>query len=53
MENVESNVRGFGGNKPIYPGMIAEVDLISGERTLMEYIMKPILKIFSSALTER
>lgn len=52
---VESNVRGFGknSNKPIYPGMIAQVDIISGERTVMVYLLKPILKVFSSALTER
>ncbi|MFL1780758.1 HlyD family type I secretion periplasmic adaptor subunit [Candidatus Hepatincolaceae symbiont of Richtersius coronifer] len=52
MVKVESNVKGFGGNKPIFPGMIAEVDIIAGERTIMAYILKPILKVFNSALSE-
>ncbi|MDR0483729.1 MAG: HlyD family type I secretion periplasmic adaptor subunit [Alphaproteobacteria bacterium] len=49
---VESNIRGFGSGKPLYPGMIAEVDVVAGERTVMSYLMKPILKIFDTSLTE-
>ncbi|MCL2567085.1 MAG: HlyD family type I secretion periplasmic adaptor subunit [Alphaproteobacteria bacterium] len=49
---VESNVRGFGSGKPLYPGMVAEVDIVAGERTVMSYLMKPILKIFDTSLTE-
>jgi adhesin transport system membrane fusion protein len=49
---VESNVKGFGGGKPLYPGMIAEIDIVAGERTVLSYIMKPILKVFNTALTE-
>ena len=49
---VESNVKGFGSGKPLFPGMIAEIDIVSGERTVMEYISKPILRVFSSALSE-
>ncbi len=49
---VESNVKGFGGGKPIYPGMVAEVDIVAGERTIMTYLASPILKVFNSALKE-
>jgi HlyD family type I secretion membrane fusion protein len=49
---VESNVRGFGSGKPLYPGMVAEVDVVAGERTVMSYLMKPILKVFDTSLTE-
>lgn len=49
---VESNVKGFGNGKPLYPGMVAEVDIVSGERKVMSYLMKPILKVFNNALTE-
>jgi len=49
---VESNVRGFGSGKPLYPGMVAEGDIVAGERTVMSYLMKPILKIFDTSLTE-
>ena len=37
----------------IIPGMKANVDIITGEKTLMEYLMKPILKARQNALTER
>lgn len=49
---VESNVRGFGSGKPLFPGMVAEIDIVSGERTVMEYLLKPILKVFNTALSE-
>jgi adhesin transport system membrane fusion protein len=38
---------------PIFPGMIAQVDILTGKKTVWQYIMKPILKAKSNALTER
>ncbi len=38
---------------PIIPGMIAEVDVITGNRTILDYMLKPILRVRSRALTER
>lgn len=42
-------------NKPleIIPGMRTNVDIITGEKTLMEYLLKPIMKAKQNALTER
>lgn len=37
----------------ISPGMTAQVDIITGKKTVWQYIMKPILKSTSNALTER
>ena len=37
----------------IIPGMRTNVDIITGEKTLMEYLLKPILKAKQNALTER
>ena len=37
----------------IIPGMTAEVDVITGEKTVLDYILKPILKARDSALRER
>ncbi|WP_252177987.1 HlyD family type I secretion periplasmic adaptor subunit [Endozoicomonas sp. 4G] len=37
----------------IIPGMKANIDIITGEKTLMEYLMKPILRARQNALTER
>jgi len=43
------------GNKklPIIPGMVATVDIITGQKTIFMYIMKPIIKAKQLALTER
>lgn len=38
---------------PIIPGMIAEVHVTTGERTLLDYIVKPITKLRQQALRER
>lgn len=37
----------------IIPGMTAQVDIITGKRTVMEYLLKPILRAGSMAFTER
>jgi len=29
---------------PIKPGMIAEVDILSGKRTVLNYLLRPLLK---------
>jgi len=38
---------------PIIPGMVATVDIITGQKTIFMYIMKPIIKAKQLALTER
>lgn len=40
-------------SRPIIPGMQAEVHVLTGQRTLMQYLLKPILRAKSNALTER
>ncbi len=42
-----------GENLPIIPGMVASVDILTGEKTVMEYIMKPLVKTLSQAMNER
>lgn len=37
----------------IIPGMRTNVDIITGEKTLMAYLLKPILRARENALTER
>jgi adhesin transport system membrane fusion protein len=37
----------------IIPGMVATVDIITGEKTVMDYLLKPVLKARSEALRER
>ena len=42
-----------GRRLPILPGMMATADIITGKRTVLEYIIKPIVKARQSALRER
>jgi len=42
------------GNKlPIIPGMVASVDIITGKKTILDFILKPILKVKQNSLHER
>lgn len=38
---------------PIIPGMVAEVDILTGKKTVLSYLLKPILRAQAKALTER
>jgi len=38
---------------PIMPGMVTEVDVLTGKRTVLDYILKPILKVQQKAFRER
>ncbi|EEA96475.1 HlyD family type I secretion periplasmic adaptor subunit [Pseudovibrio sp. JE062] len=38
---------------PIIPGMVASVDVLTGFKTVLDYILKPINKVRSEALRER
>ena len=50
----DSNViKGRGETLPIIPGMTATVDILTGSRTILDYLLKPILKAKSQALSER
>lgn len=38
---------------PIIPGMIASVDILTGEKTVMEYLLKPFIKTLNDSMNER
>jgi adhesin transport system membrane fusion protein len=38
---------------PIIPGMIAEVDVLTGKKTILDYLLKPVLRAKERALSER
>lgn len=38
---------------PITPGMVAQTEIITGERTILEYLMKPVIRAKDKAFTER
>jgi len=41
------------GNLPITPGMQATVDIHTGEKSVMDYLVKPVLKLRHEAFRER
>lgn len=43
----------FGDDKPIIPGMTVEVDILTGKKTVLSYLMKPVLRAHQRALSER
>lgn len=43
----------LGEGLPIIPGMLAEVDILTGEKTLLSYLLKPVLRAKQAAFTER
>ncbi|GDY28210.1 HlyD family type I secretion periplasmic adaptor subunit [Agarivorans sp. Toyoura001] len=38
---------------PIIPGMLSSVDIITGKKSILDYLLKPIIKAQQSALRER
>mgnify|MGYP005806994787 FL=1 len=42
-----------GTEMPIIPGMLTSVDVITGKRSILEYILNPILRAKDTALRER
>lgn len=38
---------------PITIGMVASVDILTGKKTVMEYLMKPLIKTLGDAMNER
>ena len=43
----------MGKNIQIQTGMVAQVDIISGEKTVLEYLIQPVTKVANEAFRER
>ena len=43
----------LGENLPIIPGMTAEVNILTGQKSILSYLLKPVLRAKQYALTER
>jgi len=43
----------LGADLPIIPGMVAQVDILTGKKTVLSYLLKPVLRAKANALTER
>lgn len=49
----ESALEKNGTQHSIMPGMVASVEIMTGQKTVLDYLLKPINKARSEALTER
>lgn len=43
----------FAKNLAIIPGMTTQVDVLTGKKTILSYLLKPVLRAKANALTER
>ena len=53
VENTGGKLEIGGKELPIIPGMVAEVDVLTGRRTVLQYLTKPLHRMRFNALTER
>jgi adhesin transport system membrane fusion protein len=50
---VRTKAARFNDKLPIIPGMTAEVDILTGNKSVLAYLLKPVLKAKAYALRER
>ena len=53
VKTLNTQLKGKEGELPIIPGMVASVDILTGKKSVLDYLLKPINKARSEALTER
>lgn len=49
----ENSLPSDDGGLPILPGMVADVDILNGKKSIMAYLMNPVLKLKENAFRER
>jgi membrane fusion protein, adhesin transport system len=49
---LEAEAATFGPNRPVVPGMLADVDILSGRHTILDYLMKPVRRMRDTALRQ-
>ena len=50
---VRTHKSNFSEKMPIIPGMTAEVDILTGKKSVLSYLLKPVLRAKAYAMTER
>ena len=53
VETKKSYLERDGRKLPIIPGMVASVDIVTGKKTILDFLLKPILKVKQDAFHER
>ncbi len=49
----ENSLKRNGKALPIIPGMVASVDILTGNKSVMQYLLKPLIKTLDNAMNER
>ena len=48
-----AELEGKDGPLPVIPGMVATAEVLTGQKSVLEYLLKPVLKVRDGALHER
>ena len=49
----KNHVQGSGQKHAILPGMVVQANIITGEKSLVRYMLKPVYRSLDAAFTER
>jgi multidrug efflux pump subunit AcrA (membrane-fusion protein) len=49
---LEADAGAFGVDRPVIPGMLAQIDILSGRHTVLGYLLKPVQRLRSEALRQ-
>lgn len=49
---LEAQTTSFGPQKPVIPGMLAQVDILSGEHSVLAYLFRPVQRLRENALRQ-
>jgi membrane fusion protein, adhesin transport system len=49
---LEADAGAFGPTRPVVPGMMAQVDIISGQHTVLGYLFRPVQRLKAEALRQ-
>lgn len=50
---VRTQESSLGEELPIIPGMVVQVDILTGKKSILSYLLKPVLRAKANALSER
>ena len=53
VRTAETTLKRDGTNLPIIPGMVADVDVLIGSKSVITYLIKPITRLRHTAMRER
>jgi membrane fusion protein, adhesin transport system len=49
---LEADAGAFGSDRPVIPGMMAQVDILTGQHSVLRYLIRPVQRLKSEALRQ-